>query len=217
MSALREAVVLPALFLTVVLLAGFRGGPSVRLLPPPLVGLVLAVLLLGSLVRSGVVIPGRLCSANRTALENTTGAVVLVTLFLASAQALSLVIPESGLLNVLFVVFFAVQLLTTLAGPRDRLAMLRGLLVILGCAFVLRFVVLEALYSPDGGMLKRALTAAMKGVSLGALEYTSTGTVTGYVAFSALALYMIGLALIVPSTDGRFLPASTAIVNEVPR
>ena len=60
MSPLREAFVLPCLFLTVALLGGLRLGADVRLVPPPLVALVLAVLLLGSLVRSGVIAHERL-------------------------------------------------------------------------------------------------------------------------------------------------------------
>ena len=60
MTPLREAFVLPCLFLTVALLGGLRLGADVRLVPPPLVALVLAVLLLGSLVRSGVFMPERL-------------------------------------------------------------------------------------------------------------------------------------------------------------
>ena len=71
MTPLRESFVLPCLFLTVALLAGLRlGAPvDVRLVPPPLVALVLAVLLLGSLVRSGVFDPRRLhrpASAHRS-------------------------------------------------------------------------------------------------------------------------------------------------------
>ena len=54
MTPLREAFVLPCLFLTVALLGGLRLGADVRLVPPALVALVLAVLLVGSFVRSGV-------------------------------------------------------------------------------------------------------------------------------------------------------------------
>ena len=57
MTPLREALVLPCLYLTVVLLGGLRLGAEVRLVPPPLVALVLAVLLVGALVRSHTIRP----------------------------------------------------------------------------------------------------------------------------------------------------------------
>jgi hypothetical protein len=67
------------------------------------------------------------------------------------------------LLHLLVSVFFLVQLLTTLAAVHDRISMLRSPVVLLGCAFVLRFVALEALYSPGRGLLKRVMTAVMEG------------------------------------------------------
>ena len=54
MSAVREALVLPLIFLTVTLLAGARLGAGVALAPPSLFTLVLATMLLAALVRSGV-------------------------------------------------------------------------------------------------------------------------------------------------------------------
>jgi hypothetical protein len=201
MTAFREALVLPCLFLTVALLGGFRLGGQVRLLPPTLIALVLAVLLFGSLVRAGVVRPERLMNSRRTTLENITGAIVLLTLFAASAQVFNLVTPDSGLLHLLVSVFFLVQLLTTLAAVHDRTSMLRSLVVLLGCAFVLRFVALEALYSPGRGLLKRMMTAVMEGVTLGALNYEPSGAATGYAAFFALTLFLIGLALAAPPVE----------------
>src|SRR4029453_17453527 len=106
MTPFREAFVLPLLFLTVVLLGGLRLGADVRLVPPPLVSLVLSVILIGSLVRAPVVVPQRLMSQGRTPVENVCGLVLLLTLFGASAQVLSLVTPESGLLHLLVSIFF---------------------------------------------------------------------------------------------------------------
>ena len=196
MSPLREALVLPCLFLTVGLLGGLRVGAGVRLQPPPLEALVLAVLLLGALVRSGACSPDRLMNPLRTPLENLSGLVVLLTLFAASAQIFNLVTPDTGLLHLLVTVFFFVQLLTTLTAVRDRQAMLRSLVVLFGCAFILRFVALESLYSPGRGLMKRVMTAIMEGITLGALDYTPVGAATGYLAFFALALYLIGLLLV---------------------
>jgi hypothetical protein len=196
MSPLRESFVLPSLFLTVALLGGLRLGADVRLVPPPLVTLVLAVLLIASLIRSGVLGPDRLLSQRRSGIENACGAAVLLSLFGASAQVFTLLTPDSGLLHVLVSVFFLVQLLTTLTAVRDRLAMLRSLAVLLGCAFFLRFVALESLYAPGRGVIKRVMTALLEGVTLGALDYVPTGPATGYVAFLTLTLYLAGLVLL---------------------
>jgi hypothetical protein len=205
MTPLREAFVLPSLFLTVALLGGLRLGADVRLVPPPLVTLVLAVLLLASLIRSGVLRPDRLLSPHRTGVENACGAAVLLALFGASAQVFTLLTPDSGLLHVLVSVFFLVQLLTTLTAVRDRLAMLRSLAVLLGCALFLRFVALESLYAPGRGVIKRVVTALLEGVTLGALDYVPTGAATGYVAFLTLTLYLVGLVLLPAVREGALV------------
>ena len=91
MTATREAIVLPASFLTVALLGGLRLGPGLRLVPPPLVSLVLAVMLMVCLVRAGVIAPQAVVSAERSNLENVSGLTVLLTLFAASTQIFTLV------------------------------------------------------------------------------------------------------------------------------
>ena len=196
MTPAREAFVLPFLLITVAASAGLRLAAGVRLVPPPLVSLVLAVLLIGTFVRSGLLAPGRLLSARRSALENLNGLVVLTTLFAASAQVFTLLTPDSGLLYAVFSIGFFVQLATSLAGVRERRALLRSLAVLLGSAFVLRFVVLDTLYAPDGSWGQRVLMALVEGASLGAVTYQPTGTLTGYVAFGTLALYLLALVLL---------------------
>lgn len=215
MTPMREALVLPCLFLTVGLLGGLRLGADVRLQPPPLESLVLAVLLIGALVRSRSVSPEHLMNPTRTPLENVSGLVVLLTLFAASAQIFTLVTPDTGLLHLLVTVFFFVQLLTTLTAVRDRDAMLRSLAVLLGCAFVLRFIALESLYSPGRGLMKRVMTAIMEGITLGTLDYAPVGAATGYVAFLALALYLIGLVL-AGSRGAPVDPSGLPIVRPAP-
>jgi hypothetical protein len=202
MSPVREALVLPCLFLTVVLLGGVRAASDVRLVPPPLASLILAMLLVSALVRSGAVVPDRFMRQSRSPIENVCGLAVLLTLFGACAQVLNLVTPDEGLLHLLVNIFICVQLLTTFAGVRGRLAMLRSVTVLLTCAFVLRFIALESLYSPGRGVVKRVMTALLEGVTLGALGYQPVGTTTGYIGFLALTLFIIGLVLL-ESTDPR--------------
>jgi len=200
-SVTREAFVLPLLFLTVALLGGLRIDGQVHLVPPSLMALVLGTLLMGVLVRGRGVAPELLLSTRRTPLENVSGGVVLIALLAASAQIFNLVTPEGGLFHVVFTVFFLVQLLTTLAGGNTRTSLLRSLFVLLASAFVLRFVVLEGLYAPESGTLKRVLTALLEGVSLGAIGYHPHAAATGYVAFLTIALYMIGLVAL-PAASG---------------
>ena len=199
MSAVREAIVLPLAFLTVTLLGGLRIGPHFLLVPPPLISLVLAVMLLAALVRAGVFAPEVILGGHRTPLENISGLIVLVTLFAASAQVFTLVTPERGLLHAIFSVGFFVQLATTLAGVKGRRNMLRSLGVLLGAAFIVRFIALEGLYATDGGFAKRLLTTLVEGASLGSIQYEPVGAATGYVAFATLAVYMIGLVLLPPT------------------
>ena len=198
MSAIREAFVIPLLFLTVTLFGGLRIGERVELVTPPLVAVVLGILLVGALVRGGAVAPGLLVSGTRRHIENANGVVVFVTLLAASSQVFNLLIPDTGLLHVLFAAFFLIQILTTIAGVREPRPLLRSVGVMLGGAFVLRFLVLENLYAPGTGTAKRILTLLFEGMSLGAIAYQAHAASTGYVALLALVLYLVGLWLLVP-------------------
>jgi hypothetical protein len=219
MTPLREAVLIPSAFLTVTLLGGLRVGDQVRLLAPSLTALVLAMVLLGTLARGGVLLPHVLLHSRRTPLENVSGLVVLLTLFAASAQAINLVIPERGLLHAAFAVFLFGQLLTMNAAGTDRHGTLRGMTVLLGSAFALRYIVIEALYAPESGLLHRVLTALMSGATLGGIAYDANAAVTGYVAFFTLMTYLVGLILLPARDSGTSLvrrsPPDTALTTTV--
>jgi hypothetical protein len=199
----REALTLPLLLLTVAALGGVRVSQTgaLALLPPSLMSLILGVGLLGVLVRSGALVPARLVNDHRSALENASGAVVLAALVAASAQIFSMVTPSAGLLAFVFTVFFVLLLWNTLAVEPDRRQVLRSLLVVFGGAFVLKYVVLAAIYEPDGGLLRRVLLTMLEGVSLGTLGFVPDGAATGYIAFFTLAMYFIALVLL-PSRRG---------------
>lgn len=200
MSGVREALYLPVLFLTVALLGGVRIADRVTLLPPPLFALVLGVLLLGVLVKSGALAPDRLMSAARPPLANLNGLIVILTTFFASVQVFNLTTPETGLPHLLCNLFLLVLLLNTLAASPDRVRVLRSLMVILGSAFLLKFIVLAALSDPVGGMVKRVLLVILEGLTLGTLTQATFHPATGYLAFFTLVLFLIGLALL-PSRD----------------
>lgn len=210
MTALRECFVLPGLLLTVTLLGGVRIGADLRFVPPPLIAVVLGLLLLSALSRAGVLIAPLILSERRTAMENVSGLVVLVSLFAACMQVFNLITPDSGLLHGIFGTFFLVQLLTTSASVRSRADMLRNLGVLFGAAFLLRFIVLESLYAPEGGALKRVVTALLQGGTLGTLTYEPNAPATGYIAFVALLLFFIALFLLPQAgVEGGLLPASS--------
>ena len=216
MTAAREALVLPLLFLTVALLGGLRTAAQVRLVPPPVTSLVLGMLLVAALVRGRVLLPDAFMNAERRPLENANGLIVFLTLFAASAQVFNLLIPDSGLFYAIFTIFFGIQLLTSLATIEERRRMLRALFVLFGSAFILRFIVLETLYGDETTMLKRMLTVLLEGVTLGGLDYEPHTPATGYAAFAALSIYIIGLALLAPSPPTTALERRAAEPVTVP-
>src|SRR5437899_3424817 len=134
MTAVREAIGLPVLFLTVLLLGGIRIGDTIALLEPSVFALVLGLLLLRVLVQSGALAPERLMSPSRSALANLNGFVVLMALWAAAGQTIALLIPESGLPRLIANVFFLVMLVNTAAAAPDRLRLLRSLTVPFGAA-----------------------------------------------------------------------------------
>lgn len=219
MTAAREAIYLPLLLLTVALLGGVRPGAAVLLPPPALFALVLAVLLVGVLVQSGALDPLRVMNASRGALANLNGATLLATLFLASAQIFSLLTPDAGLPRVLFSVYFLVLMFNTMAAGPDRVRVLRSLAVTFGAAFVLKFVVLDALSDPAGGGLARALQLLFEGVTLGAVSQQVQHPAAGYLAFLAVGLFLVAVSLLpssrkaVTARGGSMLPEPSALTT----
>jgi hypothetical protein len=216
-SAAREAVTLPALLLTVALLGGLRLAPGAGLafIPPPLFSLILGVMLLGLVVRVGLLAPERLVAAERPALANANGAAVIVALVFASSQVFHMLAPEDGLLGLLFNAFFLVLLWNTFAAGPDAVRLLRSLMVVFGSALVLKYVVLNGLAAPGGSLAKRLFAVALEGATLGALGARHYGPATGYVAFLMLALFFVALWLLPrreapgrPTPGRRLDPAS---------
>jgi hypothetical protein len=196
MTAAREAIYLPVLFLTVTLLAGLRPGAAVILAPPSLFSLILGVLLVGVLVQSGAFVPVRVMNGSRPALAILNGGVMVAALLVAAAQMFSLLTPDAGLPRVLFSVYFLVLMLNTMAASPDRVRVLRSLAVTFGAAFVLKFIVLDALSDPGGGRLTRLIQVLFEGVTLGTLTQDTQPPSAGYVAFAAIVIFLAALALL---------------------
>ena len=202
MTPAREAFVLPAVFLTVFLLGALRIADTTALVPPSPFALILSVLLLRVVVQSGALAPDRLLASSRSALANLNGLVVLVALWAAGAQVIAVLIPESGVPQVTFSVFFFILLLNTAAAAPDRERLLRSLAVTLGAAYVLKFVVLYQLSAPGNGSLKRMLLAVLDSITLGALIQPVPHQVMAYVALLAVMLFLVGVFLL-PNRRGR--------------
>jgi len=195
-SAIREAIVLPLLFLSVALLAGLQPGGRIALVPPSLFALVLGTLLVSTLVRSGALAPDRLLHGSRSVLANANGAVVLGSLFAAGSQVLSMLIPRSGLPLFFVDVFLFVLLINTLVMLPDRVHLLRSLAVILGSALVVKFVLLASLSAPSGSRMSRVLVALFDAATFGSVAQDPQPPAAGYVAFAAVLLFLIGIALL---------------------
>jgi hypothetical protein len=206
MTATREAIILPGFFLTVALAGGFRPGQPLVLVPPSLFALVLAVLFAGVLVQSGALDPLRLMNAWRSSLENANGIVLAGTLVVASAQVFSLLTPAFGLPRILFSVYFLVLMFHTIAADPDRTRLLRSLCVTFGAAFVLKFVVLDALSGQTSSRVARAMQILFDGVTLGALTQNVLHPAAGYVAFLTVGLFLVSVWMLparTPSIDRR--------------
>jgi hypothetical protein len=209
MTAAREAIVLPSLFLTVVLAAGVRLGTPLVLAPPSLYTLVLAVLLASLLVQSGALDPLRLMGSSRSALANANGMVLLGALFLASAQVFTMLTPESGLPRIIMSLYFLVLMFQTMAAGPDRMRLLRSLGVTFGVAFTLKFVVLNALADPASGRLGRTLQMLLEGVTLGALTQDVQHRAAGYIAFVTVGMFLLSVWMLPARMASSDRPYST--------
>ncbi|MBC8028759.1 MAG: hypothetical protein H7Z16_01495 [Pyrinomonadaceae bacterium] len=197
--ALLRYLVLPIVFLTVVLLGGLRvnsDGGAFIFIPPPLVTLVLAALLLLLSVRGGLIETRAWVGYQHSPLANSTSISTLIALFFASAQAFNSVLPERGLLHWLFSFFFLWTLWNNQFSSFDARRLMRSLIVLFGTAFVLKHMLVASLYEPDGGWLKRIAGTLVQGISLGTLDAPTFSPATGYISFFTLALYISGLLLI---------------------
>jgi hypothetical protein len=198
-QTLVSYVVLPFIFLTVVLLGGLRvsgDDHAFMFLPPPLVTLVLAVLLLLLFVRGGLIEIRSLIAGSNPPLTNVAHIWLLLTLFFACAQAFNSVLPERGLLHWLFSFFFLWTLWNNQFSSFDPRRLLRSLVVLFGTAFILKHLLLASLHSTDGSFLKGLTSTLISGVTLGALDSPQFAPATGYTSFFTLGLYLVGLILI---------------------
>jgi hypothetical protein len=197
-QAVLESLVLPLLFTTVAGAGGFRMtvAGEMQFLRPTLFSLLLAALLVGTLVQSGLIRPAALVLERATLLESASGALLLVTLFAASAQVVSGLVPEQGLLALLFHLFFAVIFTNTLAANPDARHVLRSIAVTFGWTLFIKYVVLGAFEAEPSSLTAWAVRALVRGATLGGVPVEAWSPAVGYVMFAAVATYLMGLWLI---------------------
>jgi len=195
---LLHFIVLPTTLLTAAFLGGLRVDGQTRqfvFIAPPLVTLVLAILLGSLFVRAGAIDLRRWLAIEQPMLTNVSHLLTLMSLFFASAQAFNSVLPESGLLHWMFSFFFLWTLWTNQFSTFDPRRLLRSIIILFGTAFVLKHLLVSALYAPEGGWLRTIASAMLQGISI---EVPRFAPITGYISFFALALYVGGLLLIAP-------------------
>jgi len=212
-TALREAIVLPLVFLSVALAASVRPGGQVTVVPPSLGSLVAGMMLFALLVRSGAIDPHRLLHPARSAMANLNGLSVLLTAFVASAQLITMLVPESGVPALIAWTVLASLLLQALAIGPDRSRLLRGLTVTFGAAFALKFIVLATLSAPAAGRMARALQLLFEGVTLGGVTQRAPHAAEGYLAFLTIVTYLIGVAFL-PSASWQMVRISPGVHAE---
>ena len=213
MTALREAIVLPLVFLSVALGASLRPGAQLTVVPPTLGALVAGLVLFALLVRSGAIDPQRLLNPARSAMANLNGLTVLLSTFVASAQMITMLVPESGVPALIAWIVLISLLMQALAIGPDRARLLRGLLVTFGAAFALKFIVLATLSAPADGRMTRALQLLFEGVTLGGLTQRRPHAAEGYLAFVTIVTYMIGIALL-PAASWQMVRVSRRELTE---
>jgi hypothetical protein len=208
MSAAREAIILPLMLLTAALLASVEPGAHLAFVPPSTYSLVLAVLLVAALARSGALDPLRLMSQSRSMLANANGAVVLASLVAASASVLTTITPRSGLPRFFVAVFLLVLLVNTLVARPDRVRLLRSLAVILGSGVVIKFVILAGLYEPATSTTGRVLIALFDAATFGGIAQEPQSPAGGYLALGACALLLAAAALLPTARRAELAAAS---------
>ena len=200
-AAVREAIVLPAALLTVVLAGSIRMAQTTVFSPPSVFALVLGLLVIRVIVQSGALAPEHLLANSRSAVGNLNGVALLLSLWLASAQVVAVLIPESGLPRIVFAVFLLILLINTAAAAPDRVRLLRSLAVSFGALFLLKFVVLRELSAPGTSGLKRVLQALLEGITLGSLLQPPSHVATSYLALFSLVLFLVAVFLL-PARGG---------------
>ena len=206
----RNFVFLPAVFLTVALLGGLRIGLSngeFVFVRPALVCLIFAVLLLTLFVRAKLIELDGWFSDRYTALENASGAALLISLYAASVQVFNSLIPENGFPFWIVSFCFLWTLWNNLFAQFDVKRLFQSLGGLFVFAFAFKYMVLLNLATRQsdswwGFLTSGNLTAEAISNLLAVPPYSGA---TGYIQFFSLGLFLIGLFFLKPRLFGQEL------------
>ncbi len=206
--AWQQYIVVPVIFLFVSLLGGMRLGAENSefiFLKPALVCLIFATFLIVLFFRARLIQLEGWFSDQFTPIRNTSNAMVLLTLFAASTQIFNSLIPEQGLPFWIIAFFFLWSLWTNLFAEFDTKKLLTSLGSLFGLAFITKYLILSSLTSAGGGGFIQAILAGdlTKETITYLLDLPRYSSGTGYIQFFALVLYLIGLFLLKPGSDGN--------------
>ncbi|MCP9496533.1 MAG: hypothetical protein MSG64_18990 [Pyrinomonadaceae bacterium MAG19_C2-C3] len=199
-SLVVRFIVLPTLLLIVTLLGGVRVDAATRalvFLNPPLIALILAALVMSLYTRAKLINIAEWFESEQPFILATANALTLIALFFATAQVFNVILPERGLLHGLFAAFFLWTLFNNLFAAFDARRALRSVIALLAIAFMLKYLLLANLAGNDeeSGLLRQAVALLLKGVTLGTLDLPRYAATTGYLAFFAVAFYVVALWL----------------------
>ena len=197
-------ILVPVLFLTVAMLGGMRFATDteeLRFIKPQLIALILGAFVMILFVRGGVIEIGQHLGERLGLTDNISGAIYLISLYFATTQVFNLVTPERGLFNFCFNLFYFLIFLNNLFLVFNPIRLAKSLSIVLGISFLLKYLVLADLFAPSESWAKYIFQKLIQTATLGALEFDAFAPATGYLAFIALALYILGIWIISPRTN----------------
>jgi drug/metabolite transporter superfamily protein YnfA len=212
--ALVRYILIPMVFMIVALLGGLRIDAESHFfvfVPPPLITLILSLLLMILFVRGHAIEWRSWIRSDQPALTNISHLLTLLTLYFASAQAFNSVLPERGLIFLLFSLFFLWTLVNNQFSNFDARRLLRSLVILFGMAFFLKHMLLASLFSPGGGFGKWLVSTFVDISTLGTIDFLVFAPATGYISFFTLALYVGGLMLLTPTPEPDAMNARSLI------
>jgi hypothetical protein len=202
-KAWLQHIVVPVIFLFVTLLGGMRLGAESNefiFLKPALVCLIFATFLIVLFFRARLIRFEGWFSDQFTPLQNTSNALVLLTLFAASTQVFNSLIPEKGFPFWIIAFFFLWSLWTNLFAEFETKKLLISLGSLFGLAFITKYLILSSLTAAGSGGFVQAIFSGdlTKETITYLLDLPRFSSGTGYIQFFALILYLIGLFLLSP-------------------
>lgn len=200
-------LLLPVIFLSVTLLGGLRFGNldnAFIFLRPALFCLIFAAVLLVLYFRAGLLVMDGWFSEDFPMLKNAANASIIFALLAASTQLFNSLLPEAGLPFWVVAFCFFWTLWNNLFADFDTRKLLKSLGGLFGLAFVVKYLVLVNLSAPASeswlrGMIENPAREAFTWL----LDLPRFSATTGYVQFFAVALYLLGLYLLPPTTKQR--------------